>query len=256
MTDNLIKELMEIGLSEKEARVYLASLELGPETAQKIAAKATVSRPNTYIAIESLSKRGLMSSFQKGKKKYICAQNPKLLQRILQEEKESIERKSAAYQALLPELSEITSTLENHPSVQVFDDLAGLVSVQDDIISSASHTKKLYTIAAVDEARRFITSKSMKPTWQKLQEAAVHVKSIYTSREDAQHHSTMNWESRRLDINKFPFRGEFVVYGDKVAMIAYRSRISCIIIKDKIIAETFISLFELAWEASKNKQIV
>ncbi|MEY4744239.1 MAG: hypothetical protein RL272_184, partial [Candidatus Parcubacteria bacterium] len=73
MREDLAKELQKIGLSENEAKVYLAGLELGPSTAQMMAAKATVSRPTTYIMIESLIKRGLMSSFQKGKKRYfVC----------------------------------------------------------------------------------------------------------------------------------------------------------------------------------------
>ncbi len=60
------KELQNLGLTEKEARTYLASLELGPETAQNIAKKTGINRATTYVQIESLKKRGLMSEFEKG----------------------------------------------------------------------------------------------------------------------------------------------------------------------------------------------
>jgi len=87
MKEQLEKDLQQIGLSEKEAKVYLASLELGPSTAQTIAAKATVNRPTTYVMIESLIKRGLMSSFQKGKKRFFVAGKPTQLLYLLDAKK-------------------------------------------------------------------------------------------------------------------------------------------------------------------------
>ncbi|MDZ4385041.1 MAG: helix-turn-helix domain-containing protein, partial [Candidatus Moranbacteria bacterium] len=72
----LEKDLQEIGLNEKEARVYLSALELGQSTVQDIAKKALVNRATTYFVIESLMKSGLMSSFQKGKKQYFVAADP------------------------------------------------------------------------------------------------------------------------------------------------------------------------------------
>ena len=67
--DELKKELEHLGLSDKEARVYLAALEMGPSPVQDISHKAHVNRATTYVMIESLAARGLMSTFQKGKKR-------------------------------------------------------------------------------------------------------------------------------------------------------------------------------------------
>src|SRR5688572_25102021 len=101
MRDELAKELEKIGLSENEAKVYLAGLELGSSTAQMIAAKATVSRPTTYIMIESLIKRGLMSSFQKGKKRMFVSGKPRQLLYILEQQKKAIENQTAKFKELL-----------------------------------------------------------------------------------------------------------------------------------------------------------
>ncbi|OHE33815.1 MAG: hypothetical protein A3J94_16070 [Syntrophus sp. RIFOXYC2_FULL_54_9] len=64
--DELKKQLEHLGLSDKESKVYLAALELGPTPVQDISHKAHVNRATTYVMIESLSARGLMSTFQKG----------------------------------------------------------------------------------------------------------------------------------------------------------------------------------------------
>jgi|SRR3989344_829968 len=62
------KELQALGLSEKEAKVYLAALVLGPDTVQNIAKKAGINRPTAYLQIESLKEKGIISEVEKDKK--------------------------------------------------------------------------------------------------------------------------------------------------------------------------------------------
>ena len=61
----LEQSLRNIGLSEKEAIIYLASLELGPSTIQEISKKAQLKRSSVYDLISSLVERGLMNNFIK-----------------------------------------------------------------------------------------------------------------------------------------------------------------------------------------------
>ena len=61
----LEQDLKNLGLSEKEAIIYLASLELGPSTIQEISKKAQIKRSSTYDMIRFLMERGLMSEFTK-----------------------------------------------------------------------------------------------------------------------------------------------------------------------------------------------
>ena len=73
------RELNYLGLNEKEAKVYLAALELGKSSVQNIAKKADVNRATTYVVIEALIKRGLMSSANENKKQYFIAEAPEKL---------------------------------------------------------------------------------------------------------------------------------------------------------------------------------
>ena len=82
------KDLQAVGLQEKEAKVYLAALELGKGTAQQIAIKAELKRPTTYVIMEELMRQGLVSSFYEGKKQYFVAENPERLVDILQNQKQ------------------------------------------------------------------------------------------------------------------------------------------------------------------------
>ena len=46
---NLAKKLEAVGLTEKQAKVYVAALFLGPAAVQRIAEQAEVNRATTYV---------------------------------------------------------------------------------------------------------------------------------------------------------------------------------------------------------------
>lgn len=60
MNEVLIRNLTEFGLSDKEARIYLALLELEIATAFDTAKHAGINRSSTYVVLESLKKKGLV----------------------------------------------------------------------------------------------------------------------------------------------------------------------------------------------------
>ena len=57
-----------LGLSDKEARVYLALLELGTASAQTVSTKSYIKKPTTYLALEELRKKGLLTKLPKAKR--------------------------------------------------------------------------------------------------------------------------------------------------------------------------------------------
>ena len=65
------KELLaEIGLTERESKVYLALLELGSTTTGPLVKKSEVPNSKVYEILESLQNKGLVSWITKGKTKY------------------------------------------------------------------------------------------------------------------------------------------------------------------------------------------
>ncbi len=84
------KILTSLGLSEKEAQIYEATLESGPETVQKIAHRAGITRTGAYAYIRSLIQKGLMSSSTRDKRTYFSAEPPENLFRLLEQQKEKM----------------------------------------------------------------------------------------------------------------------------------------------------------------------
>ena len=64
--------LEEIGLSEKEAKIYLALLQVDRDTIQDLATKTGINRTTVYPVLETLQKKGLVSESTGRKKNIVC----------------------------------------------------------------------------------------------------------------------------------------------------------------------------------------
>lgn len=89
--DTITKKLIQAGLSEKEAAVYYAALNLGPTTILKIAKATGLKRATIYGVVDDLVRQALMRVDEVGFKKVFVAESPKNLQRIAEERVASVE---------------------------------------------------------------------------------------------------------------------------------------------------------------------
>ena len=70
------KYLTALGLSEKEASVYVTLLELGKGTAYTIAKQSGLKRPTVYLILESLRQNGLILKIPHAKNQVFLAKSP------------------------------------------------------------------------------------------------------------------------------------------------------------------------------------
>ena len=73
------KNLEKIGLTEKQAKVYFACLQLGVASTLKLSQLAELKRPTVYVILEDLEKLSLVSRVQKNSKTFFIASDPKVL---------------------------------------------------------------------------------------------------------------------------------------------------------------------------------
>jgi sugar-specific transcriptional regulator TrmB len=90
-------ELKKLGLKEKEVKVYLAGLELGPNSIKNIAEKVKIPRPTVYEIVKKLEEKGLFVETKKGKKRVFVAQSPSQILRFLRIKKREIEEKEREF---------------------------------------------------------------------------------------------------------------------------------------------------------------
>ncbi|MFA5413000.1 MAG: helix-turn-helix domain-containing protein [Patescibacteria group bacterium] len=243
----LEKELQKLGLSDKEAKVYLSSMELGPSPVQSIASKAGVNRATTYVMIESLIERGLMSSFEKGKKKFFTAESPLRLLALLRKEEAEIKDKMRNLEEIIPHMNTLLANTEERPRVRFYEGKEGLRAVQEDFLRT--HDKKIETIYSADYIRQVFTDDERKEYVEKRMEKGIKVRSIYTFEKGTLVDKTAT--RCKIPTSKFPLFCDIIMYGNNVAITSLKGRLFGIIVESKEFADTMRSIFELSWEAAE-----
>lgn len=243
----LARELEKLGLSDKESLVYLASLELGPSPVQLIARKAEVNRATTYVMIEALLQKGLMSTFDKGKKTLYTAEKPERLHRIVHHERSVVDEKESIIKRLLPDLEAISDGAGERPKVSFYEGEEGLEAMRE--ILFASKATHIDDVVSIDDIRHLLPENHWKSHNKRLSERKIKGRVIFSSESKYEPPSEggSHWQYRRLSKNQFPMHGELTVYGDMVSMVALRGKIVGVIIHSKEMATMVRTLFELAW---------
>ncbi|MBI5073461.1 helix-turn-helix domain-containing protein, partial [Candidatus Woesearchaeota archaeon] len=75
----MFDQLMELGFSLNEAKVYIALVKLGSGTTSDITKESGVHRVNVYEIIDKLTNKGLLSSLKKGAKTIYSVGDPQNL---------------------------------------------------------------------------------------------------------------------------------------------------------------------------------
>jgi len=253
----MLTELKNLGLSEKEAKVYLAALELGSSTVQKIGRKAGVNRATTYVMIESLIKRGLVSSFEQGKKRFFVATHPSQLLRLIKQKEFDIqELKENLEKDLLPQLLSIHNISGDKPRVRFFEGKAGLQAMRDDFLRTTD--KQIEAVYPLEDYKTIFSEKENKEYREARKKKNIFVKALYASSKNIElpykgEHSL----SISIPFKQFPLSADITLYNNKVAIASFKKTTPCgIIIENKEIANTLRMIFNLAWEnALKYKKI-
>lgn len=122
-------ELRKLDLSEKEVRVYLAGLELGPNSVQNLAKKADLTRPTAYEIIKKLEEKGLFIESKEGKKRYFVAQAPENILGILRTKKREIEEKEREFIRIISALESKYS--KEKGEVKIYKKKEGLAALEE-----------------------------------------------------------------------------------------------------------------------------
>jgi len=152
-------ELRKLGLTEKEVKVYLAGLELGPSSVQKIAEMAKITRPTTYEIIKQLEKKGLFEEVKKAKKRLFLAQSPEKILGILRIQKREIEEKEREFIRIIAALEEKylkergIKNYKGKEGIKVLEEILSFSSTSEIFIVNPKNFKRIKEISQIIKKR-------------------------------------------------------------------------------------------------------
>lgn len=245
------KELKRLGLKDKEAAVYLSCLELGPAPVQQIARKAKVVRATTYVVLEALAQRGLVTQYKEGKKTLFSAEPPSQLMRLLEKQEETIEEKKHELTNMLPELQALIKISGERPSVRYFDGIEGLRAIRREMMMYSDASDTWYNFTPVDQLEAVL--KREEEPWRRQRVAKkIKIKTIFTTRSPQTRRQMSETsdplsERRYISYELFPSTSGMTVFKDRIAIGSFTGKIGGVIIESSSMANMVRRLFELAW---------
>lgn len=247
MEETILSELRGLGLSEKESRVYLAAIKLGSTTMQKIAKVSGVNRATTYVLVEHLMKRGLMSSYTKRKKRYFTVEAPEKLQRLLETERAELKEKEAMINHVMPQLHNLFEATHggDKPQVRFYEGINGVRNFRDEVLKCKD--KNLYNLYHNPKRRDAYEDNELQDFRAKCEKKGIHFNIFYSSPEGP---TKSNDRYSNVTYHYIPNEAynsvtEYVAFDNKLMISTQEEDWLGIIIESKEIADSFKQILKL-----------
>lgn len=251
---NLQTIIESVGLNEKEAKVYLASLCLGLDTAANIARKSSLKRTTVYFVLNELVRKGLASIRQTGATTLFSVLDPeKLANRFREQEKK--------FDEALPELKKIKQADAGRPKIEVFEGKNGVKNVYSEVKKYLSKPGGVLAYGSL----RHLSGGEYRDLLEEyavlLKDKRNFVKELLENGEEVDNYieeisadKNSNHEIRFLPRGYSYFGNDNVIYGNKLAIFSFQKELFVVVIESKNIADSYRNLFMLAWKSAKSRK--
>ena len=244
----LSQVLEQMGLNDKEAKIYLACLELGPASILEIAKKAAINRVTAYYIIESLRQKNLISITIKKKKKLFVAAEPEEIIKLLKEKEE-------VFISILPQLHALNNLIVKKPRIRFYEGEEGIINVYKDCLRDKKEILAWGYISDMHQSEKiknyinkeFLEQRIRYNILGKLITPDSQLAKVYKKHDKEQLRQT-----KLVSQKKYPFNNEILIYGNKVAFLSFGfNEYLGIIIESKGVAHNMRLIFDFFWENLK-----
>ena len=232
------QELIKVGLSDAEARIYYAVLQRGTATVKEIARDSGFHRTNIYDVLDKLKEKGLITFYKSGKTTIYKAADPENLSAYLRE-------KQLFLDSMMPDLKKLQSLTTKEIEVEVYKGAEGMKVSWRDMIKAR---KTLYGWGVGGQLREHLPEFSQQ-FLRDLKRYNIKYYGIYVRGQREPPHGFYT-EVRYVPAQMSSPVATFI-YGDKVNINIWAPLLIAIVIKSKDVAEAYRKHFNLLWGLAK-----
>jgi sugar-specific transcriptional regulator TrmB len=245
------KVLIDLGLTEDEAKIYLVLLDGGFMPASTVAKRAELGRPLTYKILDDLVKKGVVEKKETGKIALFAPIHPRELEKLFENKKAEIENMKKALEESMGGMVSKYNLFIGKPNVQFFEGKEGALKVALDSLTSqtdiCSFVDTDTLLEVYPELNKEYVSKRVKNNVKK--------KIISTDSpivREAVKTDDKNITEQRIVKQKIHFATIVMIYDNKVSFITLDpKRMVGIIIEDPDIYKTNKAIFDYIWETAE-----
>jgi HTH-type transcriptional regulator, sugar sensing transcriptional regulator len=249
---NLTLAIQNLGLNEKEAKIYLALLQLGMTTAYNVSIKSGIKKPTTYVILDNLMEKGFVNKIPRSKKQLFIAEAP---QKCIEEVKNKLEFTEDA----LPELLAIKKESDQKVNVSYYEGFRGVKEMYKKMLKNVKEEKGRKEILG------FFGHSDGSPQelieyWDELNKE--RVKRNINGRGITPNHSdnikylknqkSLLFNLVGIPLEKYDSKVSIEIYNNFVQIVSFR-KLQGILIDNADIADALKQVFEMVWVGLEQK---
>jgi len=235
--------LHSYGLNDKQTKVFLACLELGTASVQKIAQKAGFPRSTVYEVLEVLREKRLVNTFQKKHARYFSAEDPEQIVRLAQYQAEMVKE-------ALPQLDALAGKSRKRPTVRFYQGREQIKLVFEEVLAEAD---SIIGFGSSDDLakqfgeywKRFIAQRLARKIYSRT------ITFDSPKGRERQLLAPKQLRETRLVPPTYPFHGATIIWKHKIAMFSLTGDFIATVIESEQLAKTERAMFENLWERLK-----
>jgi HTH-type transcriptional regulator, sugar sensing transcriptional regulator len=242
----ILKLLEEAGFTDKEAKVYLALLELGEGTVSEIAKITDLKRPIIYVLLEGIIKRGYVSEIPNKKISAYVATDPSVISTKLQATNKS-------FLEMLPYMRTLHNKGESRPKMSYFENIEGIMKVYDQMSSQP----EAFFVANFSQIEKYFPS--VISSWLSGYKGKRTKMTSRTLISDNEKEISIVKEflkvTNKVKVRTLPGLKEstldFTLSGEKLSIGSLGEHPFVVVIESAELVRSIQPIFELAWEKGK-----
>ncbi len=242
----MLQELIKLGFSPAEAKVYLVILEEKEVSAGVVIKKTGIHRMTVYETLRSLVKKGNIGQVKRKGKLVFRILDPVI---ILDEVKEKYE----LAKTLAGQLQKEYQKLKETQVVQVVEGVAMLKKTREDVVKSLKKGEWFYVLGS--GGKEFYTSMGKDFLKAEKKRAKLGIKRKYIAYE-SERRFVENYEKNNPLSEVRYLKEEFlsptatIMGGDRINVQILGSELIIVVIINKKITEAYRRYFDVLWEIS------
>lgn len=249
--------LLSIGLTDKEALVFLILLQYGPLYAANVARMAKVNRTTTYGILKELMSRGLVSIVnRKDEAARYQSIEPEMLPAFLERQREELALHKKEIEQALPQIALLRSNGKVLPKVHFFEGTQGVEQAYEDMLAHNTG-KMIYALTGLEGAMTGGLSEKFRDYFiGKRTSLGIAAEYIIPDTPIARK-ATLD-DAAKLRVPKFipgeyNFNIELCIYDNRVSILSYSQESPvALIIEDETIAHAMKQIFRYIDSTAKS----
>ncbi len=247
-----VEFLQNIGLTEKEAILYLELIKYPFLTPTEISKKTGINRTTIYPVLEQLMKKRLVKEVDGSKKTKYAAESAERIRTYFEEQKSRYEEQERLFTEYIPQIKSLENKeKDDGPVIKHYQGHKGALASVHDFIEMVPENSEVRIIYSQDFVENMFSPTEEKIAGNIRKNKKISIKSIY-SYSKGEKQKALNSERVMLGESDKIY-GDIAIADDVVRFYAGDTDIFGVIIKSKQIASTLKKLHELAFEYLKTK---